>query len=447
MERNDTAVEHHIRRLGGEALAALVADLWAVRGYETTREGGVVTARHGSETVRIEVPAAGRTTGDGPADVVVAVDGRPREDVCVVDAADLRERLTYAVDGAVARDLCERHLGAPPSDLRPPPLVRVRRRAERLSERSALAAIALVLLLGVGVVGAGALVFPPGASAGASDEAVPAGTPTPVVGSTGPAAVSAAPPPGTPGSDDPQFPSGVDVPLPFPSSADTLPPGVRGGSLVDPTALATAHERAMANRSHTVWLDRYRPRGSDPNRTRIQRDIDVATDGERYLITTEEETESGGAELLGSVYFNGAIPYGAVWDEANASYGRVFSIDPRRELASSPDRIRETVVERYLTTPTANVTGRTDWDGKTAYRIVGHGQPDGNAFGTVRNYTVVAVVDARGFVRDLTAEYTRRSGGRTYRVRHEVTYGRIGTTAVEPPTWYERREGVSGEGI
>jgi hypothetical protein len=428
----NATVEHHVRGLDGEALAALVADLWAARGYETSREGEFVLARHGERTVRIRVPAAAdgaATPADRPADVVVAVDGHAdgHEGARVVDAAGVAERLGYAVDGTVARALCERHLGAPPADLPPPPLTRARRRAEGLFGGPALAAVALVVLLGVGTA---AVAFAP---AGPAAE-TPATPSTPVV---------ASPTPVTPDAAD----AGTDQQPSFPSAVDSPPPGVNGSGLVDAGALAAAHERALADRSHTIWIDWYRPRDPGPNATRIQRDVDVVAADGRYLVTTTDEVVgTGRRERLGAVYSDGTVPYGAVWNETSGSYGRVFPMDPRRDLSPTPESVRESVVERYLTTPTTGVTTRTRRDGTRVYRVTGRGPPRGGATERLANYSVVASVDARGFVRDLTAEFTRRAGNETYRVRHEVTYARLGSTTLAEPTWYERRE-IGGDGL
>jgi len=85
----DTAVlEYHLRHLDEEDLAALVADLYAARGYGTTREGGLVRATTGGETLRVWVPqAAGTAQPDPPVDAVVTLDGRARDHA---DARQLR---------------------------------------------------------------------------------------------------------------------------------------------------------------------------------------------------------------------------------------------------------------------------------------------------------------------------------------------------------------------
>jgi hypothetical protein len=441
MQPNAALIEYHLRRLDGDALASLVADLWAARGYETSRSGEFVLARHGDGAIDVWIPAAaGRATTaatDRDVDVVVALDGTRGDQgrAHVVDGADLAEMLRYGIDQGVGRELCERYLGARPTGLSPPLLSRTRERAKR-ALGSSPAVFGVVVLLAVAVVGGAAgVAFLNGSGAVQTNEASAPNITTPVPlgsGETGPARVAR-----SPGGDERQFPS----------AADTLPPGVTREGIVDVETLAASHERAMANRSHTVWLDRYRPQNLDPNRTRIQRDIDMVTANGEYLITsTDIEVETDTRERLGAVYYDGTVPYGAVWDESNMRYGRVFTIDPRRELTPTPESVRETVVDRYLSVPNTSVTGRADRNETTVYRVTGDGQPDGAAFDHVGNYSVAALVDARGFVRDVTVEYTGTVRGETYRIRREVTYGRIGSTTVEAPAWYERREQTNATG-
>lgn len=423
-----TALEHHLRRLDGDTLAALVADLWAARGYETDREGGTVVARTGrGETVRISVPRAG---GDAQsADVVVAF-GATAGDAHPVDAAALAELLRYGVDRAVARDLCERHLGAPPSDLPAPPLVRARRRVA-----GPLGAATPALLVGaaaVAVVLGAFLWFGAVPFASAFDAAPGDGGETVVTPGPETSAESAAE----------RADRGVST-AEFPSSPDTPPPGVTESRVVNLTALAAAHERAMANRSYTIWLDRYSER-VNANDTRTQHDIDMSVEGERFLITNAR-VESGDRRRLGAVYRDGTVTYGAVWNRSTGTYGQVLRIDPRHDLAPTPDTVRRTAVLRFLSTTETNVTRQTPRDGTTLYRVVGTGQPNATAFDRVWNYTAVALVDSRGYVRDLTVQFTARSSSRIYRMRHEITYSRVGTTTVETPAWYERHQnGTAG---
>ena len=430
MDPTDTApLEYHLRRLDGDALAALVEELWAARGDETDREGGTVVARAGrGEAVRVSVSRAGSDaaqSGDGPFDVVVAFGDADATDARRVGAADLAELLRYGVDRAVARELCERHLGAPPSDLPPPPLVRARRRVAGSLEGTTLALLvgaAAVAVLLVAFLWVGATPFASASDAAPGDGGAAVATPGPEASVDG-------------AEERANRERSADGG--YPSSPDTPPPGVTEEGITNLTALAAAHERAMSNRSHTVWLDRYSER-VNANDTRVQHDVDMAVEGGRFLITNAR-VESGDRRRLGAVYHDGAVTYGAVWNESTGAYDRVLRIDPRHDLSPTPETVRRIAVTRFLSTAETNVTSRTARDGATLYRVVGTGQPNATAFDRVWNYTAVAVVDSRGYVGDLTVEFTARSSGRIYRMRHEITYDRLGSTTVEVPAWYERR--------
>lgn len=429
MSRSETdPIDYHLRRLDGDALAAFVADLWAARGYETAREGDVVVAAHGEGAVHIRIPrAGGRATAD-PADVVIAPGGGDYGDARVVDAAALREMLAYAVDRGVAQELCERHLGAPPAELRPGPLARAKGHSGRLlgGETPALllATFAVVFALGA-VAWFGAFPLSVGAdTAPATGQLTAPETPELVASEGGQETWE----------ERAESRSGEEA---FPSSSTTPPPGVNESAVTDLDALARAHERALADRSHTVWIDRDGPANLSANGSRIGREINMAVEGDRYLITTTAESNT--SQRLGAVYHDGTVPYAALWNETAERYDRVFQIDPRHDLSPTPETVRKTVVEHYLSTSRTRVTGRAALDGSTAYRVVGRGAPNSSAFESVEYYRVVALVDARGFVHDITVEYLETSDDDAYWVREEVTYGRIGSTTVETPRWYERQ--------
>lgn len=142
MKSTTPTVAYHVRRLDSAELRALVADLWAARGFPETREEDVTVDR-GIRGVEIRVRE--RT---GPNAAVPSPDG-DGPDEHSVDARELAEVLRYAVEPAVTKRICERHLDAPPERLRPSPTTRLRRRAagiKRASPPTPLVAITLVAL-------------------------------------------------------------------------------------------------------------------------------------------------------------------------------------------------------------------------------------------------------------------------------------------------------------
>jgi hypothetical protein len=426
-------VAYHVRRLDAEGLAALVADLWEARGYETTRDGSDVLARGRDGSVRVRVAPGGGVSSDGAADVVVAPGGDDGDgdSVRTVDAAGVAKLLGYAVGRQAARDICDRHLGAPPADL-PPPL------SDRLRERAGALAPAAPAVLGIGalaavlVIGVGGVTVTPGPTGESLSASDPGTVPDTSPLSDGHAA-------GIKGIETDSEEGGQPGPSMDRSGDGTPPPGVSESGIEDVDALAATHERAVANRSHTLWVDWYRPRNLRANGTRVKRDIDIASEGGRYLVETGNEV-GGERTRSGAIYNDGTGLYVATWNETDGSYGRVFRITPRQNNVPTPESVRARLVTRYLSTPRTNVTGVVERDGRRLYRVVGTGPPNTTSAVTIRNYTVEALIDSRGFVRDVTVraslEHPDTTPERAFRVKREMTYGRVGSTTVEPPGWY-----------
>lgn len=409
-------VERQLRGLCGPELAALVADLWAARGYETTRDGSSVVATRDGESVRICVVGDHRWRPwrqhpiDEDAAVVVSADtGVTAPGADVVDAADLADVLAYGVERTTARELCVRHLGARPGRLSPSPLERPVQRAGAATRRGTPVAAVGILLLGVVLAATGGFAL---------------------VGSPDPAGAS---------TDSPVTPvSPATEPPPLPPAGDGAPPGVGDDGITDLDALAAAHTAAVGERSHTIWYDRSQPRDLDPNKTRVQDDIDLTAEDGRYLVL-KSEVDADNETYLGGVYRGDGVIYTANWNETADRHDQVLRVDRRNVLVPTPYDLRENLVERYLSTPTTNVTGTTRRDEVTVYRVVGRGAPDSPQFRDARNYSVVALVDSRGLVHDVTVHYTEVLSDRSYQVTVEVTYGRIGDTTVDPPLWFEQR--------
>jgi hypothetical protein len=245
------------------------------------------------------------------------------------------------------------------------------------------------------------------------------------------------------GSSDPTDPpvtpaAPATEPPPLPPAGDGPPPGVGDDGITDLDALADAHAEAVGERSHTIWYDRSQPRNLDPNETRVRRDVDITAADDRYLVETTEVV-SGNETYLGAVYRDGGVIYTADWNETSRRHERVLRLDWRNVLVPTAPDLRENLVGRYLSTPRTTVTGTTERDGVTVYRVVGRGAPNSSSLGEVRDYSVVALVDSRGLVHDLTVRYASVLSDREYRITVEITYGRIGETTVTPPAWFENR--------
>ena len=427
-------LEARVRGLGSGSLATFVADLWTARGFETDRDGAVVTARRGGET-RVVYVLTGRAGAPSveaarPADVVVAPGRRKNGETLAaavnarfVDATGLAEMLRYAVERDVAADLCERHFDAAPGGLTLPPRGRVRRAVAGL-EIKTVATVALALL----VVAAGG-----GAVLGLADPGV--------AGDGAPDAAEAAATPGTvtsPGGDGPRTVT-VNVgssPTEAGGSNPAAVPGVSKTGISNASRLARAHAATVAGTSsYTIWADYYAPEDGSPGR--VQYDVDVRVDGEQTVLRTSRETAGGTRSLLSTVYFDGTDRYRVTnsGEELARLDARTPTATPRAVPVTNPAKM----VRLYLATPESAVRPAGSDDPGERYRVQGTGRPGGLP-DTVTDYEMTAVVDERGLVRTFEAEFSIPGDSDAdgvsdrKRVRLTWTYDRINSTEIRIAT-------------
>ncbi|MFB6146594.1 MAG: hypothetical protein ABEJ08_02795 [Halobacteriaceae archaeon] len=461
----DAPVLWHLRRLDAPGLAAVVADLWAARGFAVDRsEGGghapaVVARRDGDERLLLVVPGrrpgpvgavtgvlatarrrlAGRTveragTGERSGDAGGAVDARPpgeaidavvtagdgtgragrladAVDARLVTGADLESALWYSVDREDAVAICERHLGAPPANLTPPIGRRTADRASGLASRDPrtvrVVSTALVLLV-----------------AGASIAAV------------GPWDTGAAGADRADGGDG-QPPDQTTVTLNAPPVASI--PGLGPDGITDVNALASAHRRALADSRYRRQFTFRGPRSPDGDASWGWAATVVST-GERYIWkSTYYRFDARTLEL--TVYFDGEAGYIKREELRNATYRPLAAVNEStlpEGAADRPWRVSARRVRELLATPTTAVTGTIVQNGAVLYRVVGSGRPRG-VEADIRNYTFEALIDRNGVVRDLEAAYgmVAADGSESGRIRW--SYTSVGTATLGVPDWYRER--------
>lgn len=456
------AVAARIRRLDAAGGRRLVADLWAARGSEihppesgrwADGSGAVVETVRDSETVTLGVVSPSRLGAtpvpDPEPDVVVvlgdpaSVTGRLGGDTRVLDASDLAEMLLYAVDRPAADDLCERHLGAPPRELRLPAVAAVRGRLRSVGSSTPAFGAGLraagfglaVVLLAVGLVTLGGSEGSGPATPGAGLDAASSGAGDPGESA---AAVSA--------EDAGEFPETYPQ-----GTAGLLPPGVTQGGIDDAAALGRAHSQRLAERSYALTLTRHQPAtngtatpatpsldrylfGSLPQ-PGVTHTTAFAVAGDAYR--SRATLESGdGTTVRASVYFTDGE-----WHVAAPLYGNTSfrSAPVRGSVGPVPETLRTGVVDRYLSTPETELTGVVERDSRRLYRIVANGTPRQFPDLFTRNYTAVALVDSHGVVHDLSVSYDLVSDDNRATVETSVSYGSFGAVAVRPPPWYINR--------
>lgn len=409
-----STVESHVRRLNPTQRAALVADIWETRGFETRREDGIVEGQRDGETVRIGVAGLGDIASrDRTLDYIVSFESQnSSRDAQTLDASALTERLWYALDSDQRRAVCRRQFGATPAELRPPLWTRLQQRVTT----PALVGALLVVLLGASAV----------------------------------AGFSFAP--NSPGTSESATTDGGVTPVPTPAPGETLPPGVGDAGIQNIERLADAHERALLDRPYTLWVDQD-GQEFDGNWTVVDQDVDITTDGERYLIDISEgpgaELRPSGREpppfggnrtLIATLYHDGNNSFAALYTGTEPSYQVVSPREEQNSRIPTPSSLRTHLVSWYLSAPETNLTGTVERDGRTYYRVTGRGTPRAPDLSTVENYTVTALVDGRGLVRNLTATYDQPVGSAvSLEKTFQVTYARLDATTVETPDWYREQ--------
>jgi len=275
-------VDYHLGRLDTAGWRSLVVDLWAARGFETSVEGNVVVAtRCGIKTVIY--PIGRRQLGsqfstERPIDVVVAATDDQSaatvtgDDVRVLDTTDLRKMLLYSVNRETTIELCERHLGASPGQLCSPLHTRVHQHLRTPTARGMLLAATLVFLLGFGAT---TLVL---SDAPGSTTTSPSQPSDPVLPLS----------PGANEGEEGDTPPAADTPNGRQANSNLSPPGVtREGEglltgqpasyrIVNLSALAVAHDRAIKNRSYTLDVVLDHPRDWKPDAVRLKRHMEIA---------------------------------------------------------------------------------------------------------------------------------------------------------------------------
>lgn len=424
-------------------LEAFVADLWDARGWETTRQDGVVVARGGPADERQRLVCVTGTPADGgdpvpaaldPDVVVSATDGERvgaaarSLDARFVGPDDLRAMVLYGLDRAAAGALFEAHFGRSLAASAPSG---TRRRTGAFLARTPVgpAVIAAAVVLAALAVAAGLAGGPGGSGAEVMS------TPAPLAGTT-------------PGGGA--------------AASDGYPPGLDPTGVTDADAMAAAHGRAVADRTYDLLVVH---RGS----------VDLLAP-ERTWAASRQTVERAGATRfhyrVAGVDADGDDRSLVVYDEyadGTATYRRIAGAPAatfRRAPLPGADggaftALGEAYVGRFLATSESRVEA-VGGPNRTRYRVVATGSPM-RIGRPVANYTAVAVVGRDGLVHRLTVEYVRldparpaggdpadardRYAGLDDGVRFELVYRDLDETDPPAPPWYDEARRATDETV
>lgn len=242
------------------------------------------------------------------------------------------------------------------------------------------------------------------------------------------------------------------------------PPGISSLRVLNPSALGRAHARAIENTSYVVVSNRT---ATTPNGTlRSRLTTRVAVDGRGRFIAA---AETAGPE---APVFIGEPPSHAVYWSNGTVYLRRLSRDGRTVYTQHAPPDTWVGTRRYWAeavpfgarhnrpatfyaavfdaVPT-RVDGQTTMEGTPVLRLEGGlegAASEGNLpddVESVRNVTLVALVDRDGMVRSLDLRYAGTLTGEPVRVHWSIRYSRVGSPTVDRPRWYDRAVNASGQ--
>lgn len=250
-------------------------------------------------------------------------------------------------------------------------------------------------------------------------------------------------------------PTATETPAPVPTadpSDVTFVPGVTGGGVVAPTALARSHERYLANRSYALAVNRTvryangTLRSQVVTRVRLARNrtyhTDIRVAGPHATLVIGEAPARASFWSNGSLYlrkftrgnetvYNAFEPVGGAGTWTFWVHFFVLEGSASADVEALFDAVRTRVVDR------------TTVDGHRQVRVASVGTHRSTAFvdidaaRNVRDVRVRATVDERGFVRRYEVRYTATVDGDPVRVVRTVEYTGVGETTVARPPWYE----------
>lgn len=412
-------IEQHLAQLTEKELTAFVADIWDARGYQTVVDESIVTATKGKISIKIQVirvhwwqSASNKIFKSS--DIIVTHNDITdvKQEVKIVNMSDLTDIVAYGVHRNTSCSICEQHFDIPPNELSYTLKYRIQ---HQLSLNHVQLTVITLFTISMLIAGSFAVIDSQRPEFAESND--------------------------TDGinklkSHNAANQSSEDILLPLQPADDELPPGVNSTGITDIESLASAHANSIGTRSHTIQFSRYRPADLNPEKSTIQRSIDITTEDDQYLIKKTEKTANN-QTYLGAIYYTDGVFYSADWNSSADRHQRISRLDYRNVLVPTPDELRREIVTQYLSTQNTTIKKNFGEDELVLHQITGRGISDNSHLGPVQNYSVVALIDSRGIVWNVTAQYSVVMSDRAYEVQIEISYTDINDTRVRKPSWVD----------
>jgi len=243
----------------------------------------------------------------------------------------------------------------------------------------------------------------------------------------------------------------VPVPAADPDVARTS--GIDDSGVSDPTALASAHDERLENRSYTLVSNQTVRYENGSVRSRYRMELRLARN--RTYASSVRTGGPEGPKLLGeppavSAFWSDGETYVRAFGESDPIYNQFSPTDSgvgtwrfwastgAFDVFATPTR----VIERSFEAVPTRTEASRPVGGVERYRLVDAGGPDAELpfpeADPARNVTLLAVVDRTGLVRRLELEYSGRIDGNSVAVTRRISYVDVGATDVDRPEWFDR---------
>jgi len=413
--RSPDAFARQLRALSDERFVALVAAIWAARGWDVRVEGATVHCERGDRCHRIRVlpdrdlsvPANGDATA-GADTLVARVPIDPAGGMRACGPEDLRNLLRYGLEETDSKRIGREYLEAASG-----PRERVHRGHNRLEQAlaqaqmpalewdrhrtGALAAGAVVALAAVVLV-VGGLV--PVAGTGGPGETTSTATPVSVPEGDGSGAVF-------------DYPRGLD-----------------SDGITDPGALVDRHVRVLAATSYRCRVQTHQ---IDPMIVQLVREKRfVAASPRRYAtsVTGSPPGRPDGIDWTRETYANGSVRFERLKGRTNVTVRRTRLNETGRD-GPLVARLREPMTRRLAVNDTT-LAAITEQNGTAYYRV--RGTPASTE--ALTNRTLEVTVREDGVITEIQESYRIRDTEVT--IIETVKCDGVGTTRVRPPDWVQR---------
>lgn len=239
-------------------------------------------------------------------------------------------------------------------------------------------------------------------------------------------------------------PAPVPTEVPRPTPVEALAPGLTRQGVIDPLAVAEAHESLLASRSETVRLRRaVRYENGDLRSRRVQ---ETRVTGDRRRFHTVITVAGPHPPFFGDrleFYSDGQTVVQATVLPNRTSFFRIPLKRYRAEndidvVLSSPDAGAVFLLFAAIET---RMTASIERPGRTRYRLRGTRllRPgmlaEAEDVRNPRNVSLSAVVDERGVLVQYSLRFDAILDGRNVTVAKSGSHSAIGNTTVEPPEW------------